>query len=124
MPLDVQKIIGKVAERHGVLLGPDDPAFYSLFLYEMVLEETITRMEEERETWAHELLTEVRGQVAGTRNAGPSAISAASALLIQDVRGEVAVVRAAGRQVMLAALACLGVAVLSLLGTAAFWLAR
>jgi hypothetical protein len=124
MALDVQKIIGRVAEQHGVLLGPDDPAFYSLYLYEAVLEETITRMEEERDAWAHELLTEVRGQVAGTRNAGPSAFSAAAASLIQDVRREVAVVRAAGRQVMLAALACLGVAVLTLAGTAAFWLSR
>jgi len=87
MALDVQKIIGRVAEQHGVLLGPDDPAFYSLYLYEAVLEE---RLREWRRsgTLGSRAATEVRGQVAGTRSAGPSAISAAAASLIQDVRRE------------------------------------
>ena len=124
MALDVQKIIGRVAERYGVLLGPDDPAFYSLYLYEAVLEETAAHLEEERHAWEHELLTQVRAEVAAGRNAGPAAITAASAALVRDVRKEAEAIRTACHRVMLVAVLCLAGSLISLAGTAAFWLTR
>ena len=124
MALDTQKIVGRVAERYGVLLGPDDPAFYSLFLYEVVLEETVAHLEEECDAWRHELLTEVRAEVAASRNAGPAAISAASAALVRDLRNEVATVRTACQRVMLVAVLCLAGSVITLAGSAALWLTR
>ena len=124
MALDAQKIIGRVAERYGVLLGPDDPAFYALYLYEAVLEETAAHLEEERHAWEHELLTQVRAEVAANRNAGPAAVTAASAALIRDVRKETETVRIACQRVMLVAILCLAGSIITLAGTTAFWLTR
>jgi CHASE3 domain sensor protein len=38
--LEVQRLIGKVAERHGIRIDPTDPAFYVLSLNEFALNES------------------------------------------------------------------------------------
>lgn len=43
--MDVQQLIGEVARRHNVLIGPDDPIFVAVTLNELLLEEHVQRLQ-------------------------------------------------------------------------------
>jgi hypothetical protein len=122
--LDTKAVIGKVAERYGILLGPDDPIFASLYLYELAFEDHLERLEEASDTSAIEIMTMVKAELAGGRNAAPTAITAASALLMADLRKEVAKVQLAVQRTLLTSLLCLGGSAIMFAGTALLWLSR
>ena len=42
--LDVQRLIGAVAARHGILLKPDDAAFALVTMNQLILEETVEEL--------------------------------------------------------------------------------
>ncbi len=44
--LDVKRLIGEVAAKNGIRLEPDDPAFALVTLNQLVLEETVNRLNE------------------------------------------------------------------------------
>lgn len=121
MPLDTKAVIAKVAERYGILLGPDDPVFASLYLYELALEEHLAQMEEAAGASAVEIMTMVRAELARTR-AGVT--PAAPPALPADLRGEIVKLRLLVQRAMLVALVCLGGSLITFVGTALLWLAR
>jgi len=43
--MDVQRLIGEVAKRHHVLLGPDDPILVTLTLNELILTDYLARVD-------------------------------------------------------------------------------
>lgn len=43
--MDVQQLIGEVARRHNVLVGPDDPIFVAVTLNELLLGEHVQRLQ-------------------------------------------------------------------------------
>ena len=125
VPLDPKVVIARVAERYGILLGPDDPVFASLYLYELALEEHLARMEESAGASAVEIMTMVRAELARARAGAASVGSpAASPALPGDLRGEIAKLRLLVQRAMLVALLCLGGSVVTFVGTALLWLAR
>jgi hypothetical protein len=43
--MNVQQLIGEVAKRHNVLVGPDDPIFVAVTLNELLLEEHVQKLQ-------------------------------------------------------------------------------
>ena len=51
---DIKMIIGKVAEEHGILLKPDDPAFAIVTINRLVLEHYMQQYQEEMAGMPHQ----------------------------------------------------------------------
>jgi hypothetical protein len=79
---DVQRIIGAVAERHGILLKPDDAAFALVTINQLMLEEVMV-----------ELLGEVRSAITEFDEAAGRVQSRAGSLLASQVKDAAATIR-------------------------------
>ena len=76
--LDLPRLIGEVAARHGIRLEPNDPAFALVTLNQLVLEETAARMAEN----VSSILTQFSGSLNKTeRRVG--------AILAQDLKSAI-----------------------------------
>jgi hypothetical protein len=80
--LDVQRLIGAVAERHSILLKPDDAAFALVTMNQLVLEEVVTKM-----------LGKMAEAAAEFEQAAERVQSKAGGLLARQVREAVATIR-------------------------------
>ena len=79
---DVQRLIGEVAARHGILLKPDDAAFALVTINRLVLEEVMT-----------ELLNKVEHAMAEFDGAAARVQAQAGSLLASEVRDAAAAIR-------------------------------
>jgi hypothetical protein len=79
---DVQRIIGAVAERHGILLKPDDAAFALVTINQLMLEEIMA-----------DLLEEVRSAITEFDEAAGRVQSRAGSLLASEVKDAAATIR-------------------------------
>jgi len=79
---DVQRLIGEVAARHGILLRPDDAAFALVTINRLVLEEVMT-----------ELLKKVEHSVAEFDAAATRVQTRAGSLLAIEVKDAAAAIR-------------------------------
>jgi hypothetical protein len=79
---DVQRLIGEVAARHGILLKADDAAFALVTINQLILEEVMT-----------ELLKKVKQAVADFDEASTRVQTRAGGLLAIEVREAAAVIR-------------------------------
>ena len=80
--LDVQRIIGAVAARHGILLKPDDAAFALVTINQLVLEETMA-----------ELLERARHTIADFDEAAARVQTRAGSLLASEVKDATEAIR-------------------------------
>lgn len=80
--IDVQRLIGAVAARHGVLLKPDDAAFALVTMNQLILEETMG-----------ELLEAVEHTLTGFDAAAARVQTRAGSLLADEVKEAVAAIR-------------------------------
>jgi len=81
--IDIKQVIAKVAERHGILLRPDDPAFAIVTLNELVLEAI-----------AAELVQQVNSSIKEFRAAADRIQLRAGAAVAEEVRTAIDSVRA------------------------------
>src|SRR5438477_759201 len=81
-PPDVQRLIGEVAERHGILLKPDDAAFALVTINQLMLEELMAK-----------LLGEVRSAITEFDEAAGRVQSRAGSLLAGQVKDAAATIR-------------------------------
>lgn len=80
--IDVQRLIGAVAARHGVLLKPDDAAFALVTMNQIILEETMGELLEAVEQTLREF-DEAAVRIQGR----------AGSLLADEVKGAAAAIR-------------------------------
>ena len=115
--MDVQRLIGEVAKRHNVLLGPSDPILVTLTLNELVLAQYVERLNatleqaEDRTAagsaqqiaaareLAGKLVTETGGYVAGQVEEAGKAVQAQ---LLASLERQVQAAREAAEQAILA----------------------
>lgn len=79
--LDVQRVIGAVAARHGILLKPDDAAFALVTMNRIILEEVMT-----------ELLGKVQHAMADFDEAAARVQTRAGSLLASEVKDAAATI--------------------------------
>ena len=79
---DVQRLIGEVAARHGILLKPDDAAFALVTINRLVLEEVMA-----------EILKKVEGAIGEFDGAATRVQALAGSLLASEVRDAAAAIR-------------------------------
>jgi hypothetical protein len=79
---DVQRLIGAVAARHGILLKPDDAAFALVTMNQLILEEIV-----------EELLETVRHTLADFDEAAARVQTTAGSLLAGEVKDAAAAIR-------------------------------
>jgi Transcriptional activator TraM len=79
---DVQRLIGEVAARHGILLKPDDAAFALVTINQLVLEEVMAK-----------LLRNVEHAVAEFEDAAARVQTRAGSLLASEVKNAAAAIR-------------------------------
>ena len=80
--LDVQRLIGAVAERHGILLKPDDAAFALVTINQLILEDVMA-----------ELLGKVREAMAEFDEAAERVQTRAGGVLAREVKDAAATIR-------------------------------
>ncbi|AWK88600.1 hypothetical protein DEW08_21115 [Azospirillum thermophilum] len=99
--MDVQRLIGEVAKRHNVLLGPSDPILVTLTLNELVLTQYVERLTAAIEQAQDQTAAGSAQQIAAARELAGK--------LVTDAGGYVAgQVEDAGRAVQAQLLASLG----------------
>ena len=99
--MDVQRLIGEVAKRHNVLLGPSDPILVTLTLNELVLTQYVERLTVAIEQAQDQTAAGSAQQIAAARELAGK--------LVTDAGGYVAgQVEDAGRAVQAQLLASLG----------------
>lgn len=79
---DVQRLIGAVAERHGILLKPDDAAFALVTINQLMLEEAMT-----------ELLGRVQRAAADFEEAAQRVQTKAGGLIANEVKTTAVAIR-------------------------------
>ncbi|MDQ2841922.1 MAG: hypothetical protein M3Y72_12970 [Acidobacteriota bacterium] len=80
--LDVPRLIGEVAARHGIRLEPNDPAFALVTLNQLILEDAIARLTGD----VSSILTHFSGSLNKTEHR-------AGAILARDLKGAIAEMR-------------------------------
>jgi hypothetical protein len=80
--MDVQRLIGEVAKRHNVLLGPNDPILVTLTLNELILADYIERV--------HALLVAAQDQTSASTAQQMEAAKEIASKLITGAAGYVA----------------------------------
>ena len=81
-PVDVQRLIGTVAARHGILLKPDDAAFALVTINQLILEEVMA-----------EMLGKVQHSVADFEEAAARVQARAGSLLAGEVKAAAVAIR-------------------------------
>lgn len=79
---DVQRLIGEVAARHGILLKPDDAAFALVTINQLILEEVMA-----------ELLKKVEHTITDFEGAAAHVQARAGSLLASEVKEAAAAIR-------------------------------
>jgi Transcriptional activator TraM. len=83
---DIRRLIAEVAERHRVVLRPDDPIFLTMTLNELVLQRYIERVENAVAAAEQRLSVMAAEHVAGTHKAASRIITDAAAYSAERLR--------------------------------------
>jgi hypothetical protein len=84
--LDIKGLIGEVACRHNVLIGPDDPIFATITLNELVLTRLLERQQEALSASQDQIVATTAQQIAGVQRLGERLVTAAAEHLAAQLR--------------------------------------
>ena len=76
--LEIERLIGEVAKRHGVLIGRDDPVFMTITLNEIVLKRALQEMRAAVTAAQDEMAAGMAQQTAAAKTIGETIITAAA----------------------------------------------
>ena len=88
--LEIERLIGEVAKRHGVLIGRDDPVFMTITLNEIVLKHALHEMRAAVTAAQDEMAAGMAQQTAAAKTIGETIITAASAHVEAQLRAAAA----------------------------------
>jgi hypothetical protein len=88
--LEIERLIGEVAKRHGVLIGRDDPVFMTITLNEIVLKRALQEMRTAVTAVQDEMAAGMAQHTAAAKTIGENIITAAAAHVETQLRSTAA----------------------------------
>ncbi|MEJ2125200.1 MAG: hypothetical protein P8Y47_10460 [Alphaproteobacteria bacterium] len=88
--LEIERLIGEVAKRHGVLIGRDDPVFMTITLNEIVLKRALQEMRTAVTAVQDEMAAGMAQHTAAAKTIGENIITAAAAHVETQLRSAAA----------------------------------
>ncbi|MEJ2118540.1 MAG: hypothetical protein P8Y36_11875 [Alphaproteobacteria bacterium] len=88
--LEIERLIGEVAKRHGVLIGRDDPVFMTITLNEIVLKRALQEMRTAVTAVQDEMAAGMAQHTAAAKTIGENIITSAAAHVETQLRSAAA----------------------------------